>query len=250
MDGRGAAATFQVPLGLAVAPSGNAFVTDRSASTIRSITPDGVVSLFAGRTNSFGQSDGIGPAALFGGPLGIASDSMGTLYVADGEGLQTPAIRRVSSTGVVTTIAGSLPLAAKFEDPAGIAVDAAGNVFIADTHASTIRKIAPDGTVSTLAGAPNVTGHADGAGPDARFSNPNALAVDPAGNVYVADGGNASIRKITPDGTTTTLLGGFEQRGIVLGSNPGLGSPHAIVVDGAALIISDGTAVLRVVLPP
>jgi sugar lactone lactonase YvrE len=89
--------------------------------------------------------------------------------------------------------------------PSGIAVDGAGNLYVADSNNYTIRKIAPTGVVSTLAGLAGVRGNVDGTGSAARFSSPNSVAVDAAGNVYVSDTVNNAIRKITPAGVVTTF---------------------------------------------
>lgn len=94
---------------------------------------------------------------------------------------------------------------AQFDQPEGVAVDAAGNVYIADTYAATVRKITPAGVVTTLAGLAGVFGKIDGTGGAARFNNPDGVAVDAAGNVYVADSFNNSIRKVTPAGVVTTF---------------------------------------------
>jgi len=108
----------------------------------------------------------------------------------------------------------------RFYNPGGVATDSAGNIYVADTSNQTIRKVTPAGVVTTLAGLAGTYGSADGTGGDARFYNPNGVAVDGSGNVYVADNGNQTIRKITPAGGVTTLAGlaGFS------GSADGTGS--------------------------
>jgi streptogramin lyase len=103
--------------------------------------------------------------------------------------------------------------AARFSEPFGVAVDGETNVYVADTWNHAIRKVTPSGVVTTLAGLPGSFGSADGVGSDARFNNPNRVAVDGSGNVYVADTGNSTIRKVTPEGVVTTMAG--------LAGNPG-----------------------------
>ena len=171
-----------------------------------------VVSL-AGKADKLGSTDGVGPAARFNGPEGIACDAAGNVYVAD-NGNNT--VRKVTRQGLVTTLAGKAlaaghadakGAAARFNAPAGIACDAAGNLYVVDSKNDTVRKVTPTGVVITLAGKAGVKGSADGSGAAARFSDPQGVACDPAGNVYLTDTGNETIRKITPAGVVTTLAG-------------------------------------------
>ncbi len=222
-DGIGTAATFgDIQAGLAVDQDGTVYVSDSSNNTIRSITTSGVVSTLAGKGGADGSADGTGAGAQFAFPEGIAVDRNGTLYVADTDNC---AIRVVRPGGIVTTLAGIPGLSfgnadgtgaeAQFALPQAIAVDENGNVFVADTSNQTIRRITPDGHVTTLAGnsmrtgsiGSGVTGSTDGTGSAALFNNPQGIAVDPGDNVYVADTGNNTIRKIAPSGVVTTLAG-------------------------------------------
>ncbi|WP_460502791.1 NHL repeat-containing protein [Hymenobacter agri] len=212
-DGAGAEARFTYPMGLACAPDGTLYVADAEAMTVRRVTPAGEVATVLGAAGSQGSTDGLGKAARFYQPVGVALGADGVLYVTDA-GNHT--VRKVSTMGTVSTLAGTSGAkgaadgpgaAARFNFPQGVAVDAAGTVYVADTENHTIRKITPAGSVTTLAGLAKSKGSTDGAGPAARFHQPAGIAVDAAGYVYVADNGNHTIRKIAPDGTVTTLAG-------------------------------------------
>ena len=209
-DGTGTEAKFHYPSGVAVDSAGTVYVADYNNHRIRKISPSGVVSTLAG-SGAFGFADGTGTEAKFDQPTGVAVDSAGNVYVAD---TWNSRIRKISPSGEVSTLAGSgafgfadgTGTAAKFNYPFGVAVDSSGNVYVADMWNNRIRKITPSGVVSTLAGS-GVFGFADGAGTAAKFNEPTGVAVDSAGNVYVADMGNNRIRKITPSGEVSTLAG-------------------------------------------
>jgi len=212
-DGTGSAARFYNPYGVAVDSAGNVYVADTDNCTIRKVTPGGVVTTLAGLAGNRGSADGTGSAARFYNPFGVAVDSAGTVYVADS---RNHTIRKVTPGGMVTTLAGlatspgsadGTGSAARFYGPMGVAVDSAGNVYVADSSNYTIRKVTPGGVVTTLAGLAGNRGSADGTGSDARFYCPWGVAVDSAGNVYVADSLNHTIRKVTPSGVVTTLAG-------------------------------------------
>jgi MYXO-CTERM domain-containing protein len=181
-DGIGAAAQFNNPVGLAVDSSGNVFVADSGNFTIRRITPEGVVTTLAGTPGSFGSADGTGPAARFGNFGGLAIDPTGNLFVTD---TTNSALRKITSRGLVTTLAST--------NGSALAVDGAENVYVAVN--STIQKITPAGAITTVAGTAGSYGSADGIGSAAQFNYPGGLAVDPAGNLYVADVLNSAIRK-------------------------------------------------------
>jgi hypothetical protein len=121
-------------------------------------------------------------------------------------------------------------------------------VYVADTSNHTIRKITPAGVVTTLAGSAGIVGSADGTGAAASFNYPDGVATDSAGNVYVADSGNSTIRKITPAGVVTTIVGVAGQRGFVPGALPGLLTfPQGVAVSGTSLYITllGGVAVVQ-----
>jgi sugar lactone lactonase YvrE len=210
-DATGTAATFSSPLGLAFDASGNLYVADEMNHTIRRISSAGTVSTFAGAAASSGTANGALLTARFNHPSGLAFDSAGNLYVTD---TFNHTIRKISPLGLVTTLAGLEGVSgtadgsgsnALFNKPTGITVDSTGNLYVADTANSSIRKITPTGVVTTFAGLSTISGLKDGTGSDAWFNQPLALDFDASGNLYVADTGNAAIRKITPAGVVTTL---------------------------------------------
>lgn len=258
IDGPGALATFSSPIAIAIDTSGNLYVADSGNSTVRKVTAGGAVSTFAGAAGQAGSTDGIGAAARFSSPSGIATDSSGNVYVADAGNHN---IRKITSVGAVTTFAGSagqagsvdaVGPAARFNAPFGIAADPTGVLYVADAGNSTVRVITPAGVVSTLAGAAGEVGSTDGIGATARFAHPLYVAVDPTGQVYVADTFNNSIRKISLGGTVTTIAGLPGVVGLVEGSLPaGLNHPAGLVLFGATtLYAADVTedAVVRITL--
>ncbi len=208
-DGTGADARFYYPYGVATDGDGNVYVADTFNNAIRRVTPAGVVTTLAGVPGSPGKADGVGAAARFNRPYGIASDSAGNIYVAD---TYYCTIRTVTPTGAVATLSGTGRregtggTVAHFNYPFGVATDGAGNVYVADTNNHAVRKISAAG-VTTLAGALGSEGRADGTGEAAGFHEPFSLATDVGGNVYVTDTNNHTIRKITPAGVVTTLAG-------------------------------------------
>ena len=202
-DGRGTA-KFSLPDGVALDGSGNLYVADSGNCTIRKISSDGTVSAWVGTARNVGSADGLGGAASFNNPFGLAVDGAMNVYVAD---TFNHTIRKITPAGEVSTLAGlagtigsvdGMGAAARFNYPHAVAVDGSGNVYVADSYNETIRKITPQGLVSTIAGSAGLGGSADGQGSDARFNDPQGLAVDGSGIVYVADSGNNTIRKITP----------------------------------------------------
>ena len=258
-DGTGAAARFNDPHGVAIDPSGNVVVADTGSSTLRKVTPAGVVTTFAGTPLGFGSDDGTQATAQFRSPSSVAYDPSGNLFVAD---TNNRTIRKIAPDGTVSTYAGmtgvqgtvdGTGIHAGFSDPQGIATDAAGNVYVADPLVHVIRKITTDRVVTTLAGQVGVSGAADGAGTSATFSGPESIAVDASGNLLVADGENHAIRKVAPDGTVSTLAGNATAPGSNdgTGAAAGFGMPLALTVDprGNAYVLDVLTSTLRKVTP-
>jgi sugar lactone lactonase YvrE len=257
-------AHFSSPSAVAVDSSNVVYVADSGNSTIRKITPAGVVSTLAGKPGVFGLVDGPANQALFGAPTALAVDAGDNLFVGDGPVIRkvSPAgmvttvaggalgykdangtnaafyyinglavapdgtlyvadagtnnvIRRVTSSGLVSTVAGNplnsyqdgLSTNSGFNYPAGLALDLAGNLYVADSGSQVIRKITPQGLVSTFAGAGGQADWQDGSDTNAWFNNPSGVALDGDGNLYVADTANACIRKITPAGDVSTIAG-------------------------------------------
>jgi sugar lactone lactonase YvrE len=254
VDGPGPAARFDYPGRVATDTAGNIYVTDGGNGTIRKITPAGIVTTLAGTAGVRGSMDGTGAAARFDSPIGIATDSAGNVCVAD---VSNNNIRKITPAGMVSTLAGmagtrgstdGTGAAARFYGPLDLATDSVGNVYVAEYENKTIRKITPAGVVTTLAGMPGVRGSTDGTGSAARFYEPEGLAVDSAGNVYVADRRNHTIRKITPDGVVTTIVGAPGLPGFVEGELPGrIGYPVSVAVSGTSLYVTlhNGVAVVR-----
>ena len=204
VDGIGSVARFYDAEGVAVDSAGNVYVAETLGSTIRKVTPGGLVTTLAGSSGDSGSTDGTGSSARFNHPLGVAVDSAGNVYVAD---TTNNTIRKVTPNGLVTTLAGSTRFVggedgtttATFNGPQGVAVDSAGDVFVADTKGHTIRRITPGGVVSTLRDSAGFTGNSDGSRLAANFGNPTGVAVDSAGNVYVADTLSKTIWVARPD---------------------------------------------------
>ncbi|MDB5102137.1 MAG: hypothetical protein JWM80_6558 [Cyanobacteria bacterium RYN_339] len=201
LEGKGRAAHFDQPRGIAYGPDDKLYVADGGNHRIRTVAQDGVTSTYAG-TNASSTQDGTLTSAVFERPAGLAFGADGTLYVTDASSQR---LRKITRAGQVSTLAGhsagdaDAPVGqqAAFQDPSGLAVDAAGNVFVADAGNHRIRKVTPDGAVSTLAGS-GLAGWLDGTGWLVRFSEPRDLALGAKGELYVVDAGTSRVRVLTP----------------------------------------------------
>lgn len=257
IDGTGAGARFDGPTRLKADRDGNLYVTDTGNSTIRKVSPHGVVTTLAGSAGVCGSADGVGTAAQFCAPQGIALDRQGNLYVTD---TLNHTVRKIDPAGTVTTVAGTPGVcgsadgparAAQFCGPRDIAADSDGNLFVVDTANSTIRLITPGGEVRTVAGRANECAFADGSGNASRLCKPGAIDVDAAGTLYVADTGNSTIRRIVAPGTVSTVAGVPGGNAVVLGPLPGgLAAPTGLAISGSGNVaVASDNLVLKLVVP-
>ena len=200
-DGAAGGAQFNSPLGIAVATNGNVFVTDSGNHCIRRIS-GGMVSTFAGSPQIWGSADASGTNAQFNGPVGLAFDARGNLFVSDAN---NDTIRKIASSGVVTTFAGAagadgaadgVATAARFRSPAELVFDQNGNLFVADSFNQTIREISTNGIVCTVSGAAGISSTNDGVNGAGRFYNPYGLTVGADGSLVVADTYNELVRTV------------------------------------------------------
>jgi len=260
VEGDSATATFSTLLGISVDASGNAYVADAYPnSRIRRITPAGVTSTVAGLGYIGWEGDG-GPATAAGlsYPADTAVDAAGRIYIAD---RINNLVRRIGTDGIITTVAGGGPYGSgdgvpatqsRLNRPRSVAVASDGTLYIADQNNHRVRRVGTDGIISTIAGTGTAGFSGDG-GPatSAALNGPYSVAVDAAGNVYIADYGNARIRKVSPDGIIVTYAGNGNVGTDGMGgpaTSAQLDRPTGIAVDGSgALFIAGGS--LRVVQP-
>ena len=251
-DGPAVDARFNQPTGIAVDDAGAIYVTDPVASVVRRIGTDGVVTTWAGSPGIRGAADGIGAAARFHTPWGIAVDKHGNVFVSDE---WEDVIRMITPAGQVTTLAGRAGQhgsadgpgnMARFDVPGGLTLDPSGNLYVCDYGNRAIRKITPQGLVSTVAERAGLRGILDRIGHGARFDNPTAIAVDDLGNLYVADA--YTVRRVTPAGVVTTIAGVPDQPGLKLGPTPGrLNSVGGLaLIDSRTLALTQGQSVVKI----
>jgi uncharacterized repeat protein (TIGR01451 family) len=205
------------PEGLAIDVFGNLYISDDGNQRIRRVTPEGIISTFAGNGSAgFGGDSGQATGAQLNNPKGIAVDTSGNLYIAD---QLNHRIRQVSANGIITTIAGSNTsgnagdggpaTAANLEFPLGLALDTSGNLYVGDSGSNSVRKIVPGGIITLVAGT-GAYGYTGDSGPAivATLNGPAAVACDSAGNVYIADQGNFAVREVKLSGMISTYAGG------------------------------------------
>jgi len=245
--GPATSARLASPLGLALDTAGNLFIADYDGARIRKVTPNGVITTVAGNGLSAFGGDG-GPATQAGiGPTDVAVDAAGNLFIADNDNHR---VRKVTPNGVITTLTGNgiaaftgdggLASAAQVANPRGVAVDSAGNVFIADYDNNRIRKISTDGLISTVAGNGTFAFSGDGDLATLAGLSPTNVAVDGAGNIFIADYDNHRIRKVVTAGTITSIAGtgvlGFSgDNGI--GTSAQLAFPVGVAIDTAGNVL-------------
>lgn len=267
VDGTNTGATFLGPTGVSLGPGGDLFIADGSA--IRRASPSGtnwIVTTLAGTAPAHGAQDGTNTDAYFNAPYGLVS-SGGSIFIAD---TLNHAIRKMVATGtnwVVNTIAGQLTSFgsgdgtngfARFKNPYGITADGAGNLYVSDTYNNLIRKVTPSGTnwvVTTIAGV-TAGGTVDGTNTDAKFKYPVGITADGAGNLFVSDFQNHTIRKLRPSGTnwiTTTIAGLAGFAGSSDGSNTAarFSHPQGIAVSpvGYIYVADNDSNIVRVIKP-
>jgi len=194
-------ANLNSPKGMVADASGNLYVSDAGNSVIKKIDTSGNMSIYVGLAGQSGDNDGDRNTAKFTYPWALAIDTNGNLYVAD---YFAHTIRKVTPDRVVSTLAGKSGVrgalngtgdAARFYGPRGVATDSSGNVYVADTYNNQIRKVTPDGVVTTVAGQAGM-GYADGVAANAKFNAPTGIAVDSSGTIYVGDYANNAVRRI------------------------------------------------------
>jgi sugar lactone lactonase YvrE len=233
-----ASACVEQLYGLASDGGGTLYAADGSSVILAVATATGATTAIAGRVGTYASVDGVGAAAAFSGPTGVAFGSDGTLHIADTGNFTVRAM--VTASSAVSTLAGAPAYAeyadgvgekARFDAPQGAAFDGAGNLYVADWNDGTVRSVeVATGLVKTLAGNPAVAGYADGIGADASFYEPTWAAYDGAGHVFVSDSGNFAIRRVdvATRTVTTVATGDYVPEGLAFGARETL-----YVVDSA-----------------
>jgi trimeric autotransporter adhesin len=250
--GQATLAQLSYPRDIAVDSAGNLYIADTFNDRIRKVASSGVITTVAGnKTRGYSGDGDQAASAQLSNPFGIAVDSAGNLYIAD---TYNDRVRKITSDGVITTIAGNgtsgfggdggKAASAQLSMPSGIAVDSAGNLYIADWGNNRIRKVTAEGVITTVAGNGKDGYSGDGGQAiTARLSGPFGVAVDSAGNLYIADPGNHRIRKVTSGGVITTIAGNGKEGYTGDGGQAALAQlnkPDRVVVDSAGnLYIAD-----------
>ncbi|HLK18393.1 MAG TPA: SMP-30/gluconolactonase/LRE family protein [Bryobacteraceae bacterium] len=252
--GDGAAATkaeLSDPTGIALDSSGNLYIADASNNVVRMVSTSGNITTFAGNHSAgFTGDGGVAVDAELSNPTAVAVDSFGNVFICDSG---NNVIRKVSSANIFTVVGGAATQL-QLNQPDGIAFDSKGAMYIADTGNRRIVKFVP-GYISVIAGTGELGDSGDG-GPavKAALGDPMGLAVDAAGNLFIADTFNSKIRKVTPDGIISTVAGDgiqgyFGDKG--LATKAGLYFPHDVTLDksGNLYIADTGNNVVRMLTP-
>ncbi|MFE4217160.1 RICIN domain-containing protein [Streptomyces sp. NPDC056844] len=209
-------AQLKNPCGVAVDSAGNVYIADSENYRVRKVTPDGNIGTVVGASSSTTSGDsGLATAARLNRPTGVAVDSDGVLYIADYGGHR---VRKIGTDGKISTFAGTgsgtfggdggQAVSAQLRSPYGVAVDGEGNLYIADRGNHRVRKVTPDGNISTIAGTVSSGFSGDGGqAASAKLDNPFSVVVDSTGALYIADYGNHAVRKVTADGVISTVAG-------------------------------------------
>jgi len=259
--GPATSAQLNTPLGVAVDGTGNIYIADSLNNTIRRVSAGGTISTYAGNSVPGNSGDGGAPtSAQLNAPEGVAVDAAGNLYIAD---TQNHKVRKISG-GAINTFAGNgtagfsgdggAATAASLNEPFAVALDAAGNVYIAEFGNNRVRKVDTKGIITTVAGN-GVSGYSGdgGAATGAQLNGPQSVAVDAAGNLYIADTANNRVRQVTPGGMIGTIggngLAGYAADGVPA-VNTQVGNPTGVAVDAAGnLYVADGSARVRKIYP-
>ncbi|MEK6289248.1 MAG: NHL repeat-containing protein [Acidobacteriota bacterium] len=237
-DGDAMRAQFNTPSGIAIDKNGNLIIADTSNNRVRKLSSDGrSVSTIAG-SGVAGFRDGPATEAEFDGPIGIATDRHGNIFVAD---TYNDCIRRISTDGQVTTIAGTgapgygdgQSASASFDTPSGIAIDERGDIFVADTGNHAVRKITELGEVTTVAGR---TAADDGHGNEVRLNNPVGISVTHDGFLFISDEGSGRIIRIAPEGARKSYAGSSPGYADGVEGHARMNGPTGIAIDRKGIL--------------
>lgn len=251
-DGNALQAQFNTPSGIAIDRAGNIIIADTSNNRIRKLSSDGTrVSTIAG-SGVAGLKDGRAGEAQFDGPIGVAVDQSGNLFIADA---YNDSIRKITTEGVVTTVAGTGSPGysdgqtndATFDTPCGVAVDEDGNVFVADTGNHAIRKITAQGEVTTIAGRTDGTSQ----GGEVRMNHPVGISMTHDGFLFISDEGNCKIVRIAPEGESRTYAGSVAGFVDSVGVSARFNGPSSLAVDrqGVLYVADSQNYLIREIVP-
>ncbi len=236
------------PRGIVLDSQGNLYIADSKNYVVRKVTTDGVISTIAGIAGSYGHSgdEGLAVEAMLKQPFGLAVDSQDNLYIAD---IQDQVIRKVTTDGKISTVAGQSGIVgytgdggpatdAQFHNPTGVVVDNQNNLYIADMDNNVIRKVTASGVISTIAGQFGTNGYGGDGGPATQglIRGPSGVALDTYGNLYIIEFYNNVLRKVTPEGIISTVVGNFP----IL--DAGFSYPFGLAVDNNGVFYVADTA--------